>query len=118
MPTDQHPPSSHPRRRWPRAVAAASWVVVTVLLGLQRLYVYRIGTGLEPRAQLSATVLRDAAATMLAAGVLLAAGPLGLWLAGRRRGWLVVAVVVFLLACVLAGRDLADSFGAPAVPGG
>src|SRR3954465_6028655 len=106
---------SRASRRWRHALASGGWVMLTWLLALERLYVYRVGTGLGPRSGLTATTLRDAAATMLTAGALLAAGPLGLWLTGRRRrGWLVLAVVLFGLAAAVATRDLVDSFGAPA----
>jgi len=108
-----------PPRRWGQALASGGWIALTWLLALERLYVYRVGIGLGPRSGLTATALRDAAVTMLTAGALLAAGPLGLWLIGRRRrGWLILAMVLFGLAVVLAVRDWMASLDAPAFTGG
>ncbi|MGH2694625.1 MAG: hypothetical protein ACRDJJ_07370 [Actinomycetota bacterium] len=98
--------------RWALRLLAIAWLALWALGGWILFFVGGLSAASLFGDQPSAGDLRTASWFTVGAGAAWAGGPLGVWIATRRRGWLIAAVVVLVLACAGAVAYLVESFDA------
>lgn len=98
--------------RWALRLLAVAWLALWTLGG----WILFLVGGLSAASQFgdrpTAADLRTATWFTLGAGGAWASGPFGVWVATRKKGWLVAAGVVFALASAGAVAYLIASFDA------
>jgi hypothetical protein len=98
--------------RWALRLLAVAWLALWSLGGWILFFVGGLSAASPFGAQPTAGDLRTASWFTLGAGGAWASGPFGIWVATRKKAWLVAAVVVLVLAGAGAGAYLIASFDA------
>jgi hypothetical protein len=98
--------------RWALRLLAVAWLALSVLGGWILFVVGALSAADPFGDQPTAGNLRTASWFTVGAGAAWASGPLGIWIATRKRGWLIAAVVAFVLACAGAAAYLVASLDA------
>jgi hypothetical protein len=101
------------RWTWARLTAAVIWILVTSALGLYFGYTAGFAGGGFFGEPSTTDVLRTGARLMITATVLIAAGPLGVWLLRRRRPWLMIGLVILAVGSALSLTYWFESLNAP-----
>jgi hypothetical protein len=98
--------------RWALRLLTVAWLALWALGGWILFFFGALSAAALFGDQPSAADLRAATWFTLGAGGAWASGPFGVWIATRKRGWLVAAGVVFALASAGAVAYLIASFDA------
>lgn len=109
MANESPSPAVRSRFRWevwtlPRAALATSWLIGTFVAGASLLYPSLFAAGIirdvdRPFPEPVRETALSALSWLFLSGVIIAGGPLGVWLLRRRRGWLLFGLAEALLIC-------------------
>jgi hypothetical protein len=96
--------------RWALRLLAVAWLALGALGGWILFFVGSVSAASLLGEPATAGDLRTASWFTAGAGVAWASGPFGIWIATRRRAWLIATYVVIVLACAGAVAYLVESF--------
>lgn len=83
---------------WGKVLLAVAWLIVTVLVATILFLISAYASGGNPSNPVGRAAARSALAPQLGAGLIAAAGPLGVWLLRRSRFWLWLGLGLLILA--------------------